>query len=223
MRVTSSARRPTGRPPFWHPGTQVVWREGSGPLGTGDPVDDPTEPHFATPVTVVRDDTDGLVVWLSVGTPVVRLVRADGLDKRAEPSTLFTAPVVASHGLHALYDQVRVVPTGRAWSAWAMFSADSGTFCGWYVNFERPHLRDVYSTYTSDHVLDLWVEPDRTVFRKDEDELALAVEQGALDAATADAAMDHCRDVEAIVAAWRPPFCEGWERFQPDPSWRTPG
>ncbi len=89
-------------------------------------------------------------------------------------------------------------------------------------NFERPHLRDVYSTYTSDHVLDLWLEPDHTVFRKDEDELALAVEQGALDAATADATLENCRDVEAIIAAWGPPFCDGWERFRPDSSWTTP-
>ncbi len=196
----------------------MVWREGSGPLGTGKLVQDLREPHFANPVTVVRDDPDVLVVWLSVGTPVIRLVRADGLDKRADPGTLFTAPVVASPGLHALYDQVRVVPAGRAWSAWAMFAADGGTFSGWYVNFERPHLRDAFSTYTSDHVLDLWVEPDRTVVRKDEDELAIAVEQGALDAATADATLVTCLEVEAIVAAWGSPFCDGWEHFRPGPS-----
>lgn len=97
-----------------------------------------------------------------------------------------------------------------------MFAADSGTFSGWYVNFERPHLRDAFSTYTSDHVLDLWVEPDRTVVRKDEDELAIAVEQGALDAATAEATLLSCREVEAIVAVWGSPFCDGWEQFRPD-------
>jgi predicted RNA-binding protein associated with RNAse of E/G family len=164
---------------------------------------------------VVRDDPDVLVVWLSVGTPVTRLVRVDGLNKRADPGTLFTAPVVASPGLHELYDQVRVVPAGRAWSAWAMFAADSGISSAWYVNFERPHQRDAWSTYTSDHVLDLWVEPDRTVVRKDEDELALAVEQGALDAATADATLATCLEVEAIVASWGSPFCDGWEHLRP--------
>lgn len=52
-----------------------MWREGSGPLGTGAPVQDLSRPHFAPPVTVVRDDPDALVVWLPVGTTVLRAVR----------------------------------------------------------------------------------------------------------------------------------------------------
>ena len=51
----------------WPVGTQIMWREGAGPLGTGPLVVDPSVPHFAQPVTVVRDDADGLVVWLPIG------------------------------------------------------------------------------------------------------------------------------------------------------------
>ncbi|MEZ5097846.1 MAG: DUF402 domain-containing protein [Nocardioides sp.] len=124
--------------------------------------------------------------------------------------------------MHALYDQVRIIPSGRAWSAWAMFQAESGAFSGWYVNLERPHVRDASSIYTSDRVLDLWVEPDGTIMRKDEDELVLALEQGALDAVTAKAALRDCQEVEAIVASWGSPFCDGWDSFRPDPRWITP-
>jgi hypothetical protein len=200
----------------------VVWREGSGPLGTGEPVLDTGLPHFATPVTVVRDDADGLVVWVRTGTPVVRAARADGRDKRADARTLFTTAIVHDFGVHACYDQVRVVPTGRSWSAWALFVEGSGQFTGWYVNLERPHVRDAGAVYTSDHVLDLWIEPDHTMVRKDEDELVHAVVQGVFDDATAAAIEADCVEVEAVVAAWGAPFCDGWEMFRPDPAWPVP-
>ncbi len=220
--VSEYARRSSGTAPYWRPGTQVMWREGSGPLGTGEPVLDTSLPHFAVPVTVVRDDAEALVVWLRTGTPVLRAARADGLDKRADRRTLFTAAIVQDLGAHAYYDQVRVSPTGRPWSVWAFFAEGTGEFAGWYVNLERPHVRDSLAVYTSDHVLDLWVEPNRTMVRKDEDELELAVAQGVFDAATAAAIEADCVEVEAIVADWGAPFCDGWESFRPDPAWPIP-
>ncbi|MGH3506645.1 MAG: DUF402 domain-containing protein [Nocardioidaceae bacterium] len=220
--MSGDTRRPSGAAPYWSPGTPIMWREGSGPLGTGDPVIDVSTPHFAMPVTVVCDDVDALVVSLRIGTPVLRAARADGLDKRADKSTLFTAEIVQDHGVHAYYDHLRVVPTGQPWSVWVLFAEGTGEFVGWYVNLEKPHLRDSGAVYTSDHVLDLWVEPDRTVVRKDEDELALAVAQGVFDGATAAAIEADCADVEAIIANWGPPFCDGWEHFRPDPAWPIP-
>jgi predicted RNA-binding protein associated with RNAse of E/G family len=220
--VQELARRSSGTPPYWRPGDQVVWREGSGPLGTGEPVIDTAAPHFATPVTVVRDDAEGLVVWVRTGTPVLRAARADGREKRSDARTLFTTPVVRDFAVHASYDQVRVVPTGRSWSLWCLFGEGTAEFAGWYVNLERAHVRDVRAVYTSDHVLDLWVAPDRTVLRKDEDELVLAVAQGVFDAATAAAIEADCSEVEAVVAAWGAPFSEGWETFRPDPAWPVP-
>jgi uncharacterized protein DUF402 len=220
--VEELARRPSGTPPYWRPGDHVVWREGSGPLGTGEPVADTARPHFATPVTVVRDDAEGLVVWVRTGTPVLRVARADGREKRSDAGTLFATAVIHDFGVHALYDQVRVVPTGRSWSVWCLFGEGTGSFVGWYVNLERPHVRDVRSVYTSDHVLDLWVEPDHAVLRKDEDELVLAVAQGVFDEAAAAAIDADCSEVEAVVAAWGAPFDEGWETFRPDPAWPVP-
>ena len=112
-----------------------MWREGAGPLGTGARVVDTSMPHFAQPVTVVRDDAEGLVVWLSCGTPLLRAARADGRG------------------------------------------------------------------------------PDRTLVRKDEDELALAVAvaQGVFDGPVAAAIEENAATVEALVADWGSPFCDGWE------------
>lgn len=179
-------------------------------------------PHFAQPVTVVRDDADGLVVWLPCGTPVLRAARADGRGKREDPSTIFTADLVLERGTHTVFDQLRIAPTGRPWSVWAMFAEGSGEFAGWYVNLEEPHVRDDHAVYTSDHVLDLVIAPDRTSVRKDEDELTLAVAQGVFDRAVAAAIENNAADVEALVAGWGAPFCSGWETYRPDPAWPTP-
>ena len=222
MDGTQARRRPSGSPPYWSTGAQIMWREGDGPLGTGATVVDPSVPHFAQPVTVVHDDRDVLVVWLQAGTPVLRAARADGLGKRDDPDTTFTARIVQERGVHALYDQLRVVPTGRAWSVWVLFEEGTGEFAGWYVNLEDPHVRDENTVYTSDRVLDLVVGPDRSVVRKDEDELLLAVQQGVF---TTEAAAGFATDleaVEALVASWAPPFCDGWETFRPDPAWPVP-
>jgi hypothetical protein len=220
--VSEGHRRPSGGTPYWRAGTQVMWREGDGPLGTGATVVDISVPHFGQPMSVVRDDADGLVVWLRCGTPVLRAAWADGRGKREDPRTLFTADLVQERGTHALFDQLRVAPTGQPWSVWVMFAERSGEFAGWYVNMEAPHVRDDRAVYTSDHVLDLVVAPDRSVVRKDEDELALAVAQGVFDGPTAAAIEANAAAVEALIADWSPPFCDGWETFRPNPAWPLP-
>jgi hypothetical protein len=72
-------------------------------------------------------------------------------------------------------------------------------------------------------VLDLVIEPDRSLVRKDEDELALAAAQGVFDDVTAGAIRADAAAAEALVADWGPPFRDGWEHFRPDPDWPIPG
>jgi uncharacterized protein len=155
------------------------------------------------------------------GSRYRRCSRADGLGKRDDKSTLFTAETVQDFGVWADYDVLRIAPTGRPWSVWVFFTEHTREFAGWYVNLEDPHARDEHAVYTRDHVLDLEIEPDRTMARKDEDELALAVAQGRYDVATA--AAIEADAAEAIVADWGPPFCDGWEHSRPGPAWPIPG
>jgi len=77
-------------------------------------------------------------------------------------------------------------------------------------------------TRSRDHVLDVWVEHDRTFQRKDEDELVLAVEQGRYTQAGADAITAVAAEIEDVLRAWGSPPCDGWESFQPDPAWPVP-
>ena len=90
------------------------------------------------------------------------------------------------------------------------------------MNLEEPRVRDERSVYTSDHVLDLVVDTDRSVMRKDEDELALAVAQGVFDRSKAAAIEETAAAVERLIADWGPPFGDGWETFRPAPEWTIP-
>jgi hypothetical protein len=194
----------------WERGTQIMWRYGEPGL------------DFAAPMTVVRDDAHGLVAWLPVGTPVLKLVRADGRDLRADPTDAFRTPRRQVESVWTDYSVLRVHPPGRSWSVWYFFGGVTGRFEGWYVNIEDPHVRTGLTTRSRDHVLDVWVEPDRTVERKDEDELLLAVEQGRYTEAEAADIRAVADEVEDVIRAWGPPFSDGWETFEPDPAWPSP-
>jgi hypothetical protein len=195
---------------YWPRGTQIMWRY-------GDPGLD-----FAAPMTVVRDDPTGLVAWLPAGTPVLKLVRADGRDLRADPSDGFLVERRQVEGVWEDYSVLRIHEPGRPWSVWVFFHGQTHAFEGWYVNLEDPHVREGLTTRSRDRVLDLWVEPDRTVQRKDEHELVLAVEQGRYAQAEAEAITADAGRAEEVIAAWGSPFCDGWECFRPDPAWPVP-
>ena len=155
--MSMDRRRPSGDPPYWQVGTQIMWRYGDGPLAAGAAIirdGNTCVPHFAEPVTVVRDDADCLIAWLAAGTPVLQAARADGLGKREDMSTLFTAETVQDIGVHAYYDILKIAPTGRPGSVWVFFTEHTREFARWYVNSEEPHTRDAEGVYTPDHVLD---------------------------------------------------------------------
>ena len=200
---------------FWEPGREVVWVYRH-PWHSYESV---------RPVRVVRDDAEGLVVWLASGTPVVRPVLADGRDLRKAP--LAERFDVRRHGRANRLDTwhghgvLKVAPSGRPWSAW-VFRDDDGTFTGWYVNLETVHQREADELVTQDRVLDLVVRPDRTVVRKDEDELAAAVATGRFTAAEAAAFEADAAEVEELVRAWASPVADGWEHWGPDPDWPVP-
>jgi predicted RNA-binding protein associated with RNAse of E/G family len=215
--VGQTPSRPSGAPPYFDRGQVVDWHYRRPGWQAGDA-------ETVQPLTVVRDDADGLVAWLAVGTPYLLPRLADGGDLRSGgASTMFTAPRVQGQDVWHSFHTLRIAPTGRAWSVWMWFEADSCTFDGYYVNLEDPHVRDQTGVYSSDHVLDIEVETDRRHRRKDVDELAEAVRQGRYTPAEAARIEATANEVEAVVEAWGSPFRDGWETFRPDPSWPVPG
>lgn len=211
-----SATRPSGPAPYWRPGTQIWWRYRRPGWRAG-------EPETVHPVTVVRDDAEALVAWIAPGTPVAFPVLPDGRNPRqGDPRTAFIAPRVQSEGTWFGNGNIRIALTGRPWSVW-LFWNDDGSFDGYYGNLEDPHVRDAHNVYTTDHVLDVEVEPDGQRSRKDEDELAEAVRQGRYTAQQA-AWIERCaEEVERVTDAWASPFRDGWETFRAPTEWPVPG
>ncbi len=195
---------------YWEPGAHIMWCYGEPGL------------DFAAPMTVVRDDDEVLAAWLAAGTPVLKVVRQDGRDLRAVQSDAFVVPRRQVQTVWEDYSVLRVYQPGKRWSVWHFFHGETGAFEGWYVNIEDPHVRADHTTRSRDHVLDVWVEPDRTFERKDEDELVLAVEQGRYSQVEADAITSVADEVEDVIREWGPPFRDGWESFRPDPAWPVP-
>jgi hypothetical protein len=212
---TRDDARPSRGPPFWEPGTTILWRYRRKVPGYDGP-------ETVRPMRVVRDDADALVAWLPSGTPVLRPVLPDGRELRSVAATeMFRLGRALARDRWRGTGVLKVAPTGLPWSVWLFWEPD-WTFRGWYVNLEDIHERDGRSTVTQDHVLDLWATPDGAVRWKDEDELDAAVETGRWSADNADRFRADARDVERIVAAWGPPFRDGWEHWRPEPGWAVP-
>lgn len=200
---------------FWAPGTEILWRYRRAN----------SDVESVRPMRVVRDDAAGLVAWLAPGTPVLRPALADGSELRSV--SLAQRFDHARHGRATRLDTwrgqgvLKVALTGAPWSVWLFWSED-WDFRGWYINLEDPHERVDHAVLTQDHVLDVVVEPDRTVQRKDEDELDSAVAGGRYSPAAAEGFRANAAAVEDVVRRWGAPFCDRWEDWRPDPGWPTP-
>lgn len=201
---------------YWAPGTTIEWVY----QGTGRHADKPN----VRPMTVVQDDADGLVAWLAPGTPLIKPVLVDGQETRhAGPVGMFTEDRVLKLDVWRGTGILKVLPLGKPWSVWHFWASD-GSFRGWYVNLEARHVRDVAARRTStvDHVLDLWIHPDRTIEWKDEDELEGAVTAGRFTAAEAAAIVADAHAAVREVEEWTSPFSDGWQDWTPPPHWRIP-
>jgi predicted RNA-binding protein associated with RNAse of E/G family len=201
---------------FWAPGTTIEWVY----EGTGRHADKPN----VRPMTVVRDDADGLVAWLAPGTPLLKPVLVDGRETRhAGPVAMFTEERVLKLDVWRGTGILKVSPRGKPWSVWYFWGED-GTFHGWYVNLEREHVRDwaARRTSTVDHVLDLWMKPDRTIEWKDEDELEGAVTAGRFSEADAERIVGDAHAAIRDIEAWTSPFSDDWQFWTPPQTWRVP-
>ncbi|QNE18527.1 DUF402 domain-containing protein [Kribbella qitaiheensis] len=201
---------------YWEPGTTIEWVY----EGVGQHSDLPN----VRPMTVVQDDEEGLVAWLAPGTPLIKPVLVDGRELRhAGPVAMFTDERVLKLDVWRGTGILKVSPAGKPWSVWHFWAADE-TFLGWYVNLEAEHRRDADArrTISMDYVLDLWINPDRTIEWKDEDELEGAVAAGRFTAAEAERIIADAHDAVREIDAWASPFADGWQDWRPDPHLRLP-
>lgn len=204
--------RPSGEPPYFPAGSQILWRY--------------HRPGFANrlavrPMTVVHDDAAGLVAWLAPGTPVTRPVLPDGRGIREAPllereiGRAIKLDVWRGTGI------LKIAPTGVPWSVW-VFWDDDWNHLFWYANLEDVHVRDEVGILTQDHTLDVVIRPDFATEWKDEDELEAAIANGRFTEADAATFKADARAVEDVVGRRGVPFRELWQDWRPDPSWPLP-
>ena len=171
------------------------------------------------------DDADGLVAWLAPGTPLIKPVLTDGRETRqAGPVAMFTADRVLKldvwHGTGIL----KVSPPGQAVVRLALLGRGR----------DLPRVvrepRGVSMCATGlpgvpalvDHVLDLWINPDRSIEWKDEDELEGAVAAGRFTAAEAERIVADAHAAIRDIEAWTSPFSDDWQSWSAPPDWRLP-
>jgi len=200
----SASRRPS---PAWREGDPILFREVyRGKLWTARP---------AT-VAAVRDDL--IAIYLA-------------------PGTIFKVPAGTTHEtilerLHngwQLRDYVwsrgrslHLLRPGVAHAIHLLWLPPDWRFGGWYINLQEPIRATALGFDSMDHVLDVIIDPDLSWRWKDEAELAEAVELGLLAPQAADAIRAEGERVIAQLKARQPPFCDGWERWRPDPAWPIP-
>lgn len=172
---------------------------------------------FVRPMRVVRDDQDGLLLWLTAGSEFAALVDADGKTSHDLPLDELTEPRLTKAPWRD-HDVLEWMPAGAAYSIWWMFAGDA--FAGWYVNLESPYQRHAEGVDSTDLVLDIWVEPNRTWRWKDEGEFAARIgKPGYFDAAEAEAIRADGERLAKLAEAGEFPFDGTHTGFRPDPAW----
>jgi hypothetical protein len=173
---------------------------------------------------VVRDDEDGLLLWLPVGSGFGYRADDQGRSTREEPIDV----VVGRRLVAGQWKDNSVLiwnPAGAAHSLWWFFQASR--FTGWYVNLEirGPRWSDGQrrGIDVADMGLDVVVDPDRTWCWKDEDDFATFTDAPDYwTAAQAVAARAEGRRVIALAEDGKFPFDGTYRDFVPDPTWSPP-
>lgn len=192
----------------WEPGTAVLWRSVRNGVV-----------HAANLSRVLRDGEDLIALYTCPGNrgrrrkgrrggPSGRLIVPGGWTGEYEDSVW--------HTNRALF----LYRPGDAHSIGLFWRESDGEFRNWYVNLEAPWRRSAVGFDTWDHTLDLVVAPDLSSWEwKDEDEFAWSQEVGIISPAEAHAVRAEAECAIQAIERRSSPYCDGWERWSPDPSW----
>ncbi len=162
------------------------------------------------PFTVVRDTDEITALHIPAGAVSMRWGLVDGERRLIETPWR--------------RETLRLMFPGAGHSTW--LSWDQGehgrVFRGYYVNLEEPFRRTAIGFDTNDHMLDIVVAPDLTWQWKDEDEFAALIEQGSYSREFGAAVRAEGERVVERIERRLSPFVDGWDVWQPDPSWGLP-
>ena len=193
------------------PGESIVWRSV-----------DIDEGIISTvwPWTVVRDEAEGVVLYMPVG--------AVGKQRTGERGGPRGRMMVRWDGGHHdviwhTTTVVRLYREGDPFSIWLARDAATGALAWRYINLEDPWRRTPIGFDSRDLFLDLWSEPDgRDWHWKDEDEVDWLIEQGRIDRAFVDRVRRYGDGAVAKIRAGDTMLDERWTTFTRDAGWTIP-
>jgi hypothetical protein len=169
-------------------------------------------------VIIVRDDSDLVVVYWRAGTPVKRP------PGRVSPKEIVENPkpnLVDSKWTDT--DILMFAVPEASHSIYAMWEGGHSRFKCWYINLQEPLRRTPLGFDTTDHLLDIVVEPGLTNWMwKDEDEFDEAIELGLFTLEKGNEIRNEGKRVINQVESNQSPFCDGWENWYPPEDWIVP-
>lgn len=178
----------------------------------------------ARPVTVVQDDARALALYTHPGaryrSAAIGTARYDmPLEARIDALLADLPP----HAERAGSDRhVLIVAPARCWYAVWLFWSARREHAGWYVNLQLPLRRTLRTVQIRDCALDLVVRPDRSWAWKDRDEFDALCARGFFRPRVAARVERAAERALQALERWESPFCDGWERWLPDPAWPRP-
>jgi hypothetical protein len=191
----------------WHRGDQILLRG----IWKG-------KIWFAIVAYVVQDTDDLVALYWRMGTPNRlpgwRITGKDFLTKeqpKLKPSTWTHTNLLM------------LVKPGAAHSVELLWDGETGEFLCWYINLQEPYRRTPMGFDTMDLALDIVISPDRSRSRwKDEDEFNELIELGLISPTQAQLVRNEGETVIHLAENNKPPFCDGWENWQPPEDWPIP-
>jgi hypothetical protein len=174
----------------------------------------PWKVFSAIPTTVVERTEERTVLWIAPGTPV-RWPRGRVPIRELQKGEWIHEEAEWYGGRLMIFER------GASHSVYVQWGRD-GEFLGWYVNLEDPWRSSPLGLDTTDHLLDIWIDPDRSWRWKDEDHLVEAVEVGLFSAEKAAAIRAEGERAIERIESWSAPYDEGWEDRRPDSRWPLP-
>jgi hypothetical protein len=168
-----------------------------------------SQPGAAWPLIVVEDAAELVALYLPKGTRYTQL-------RGAEPKQRVWG------NWHL--DTLRLMFPRRTYSVWLSWAGEGAerSFHHYYVNMEEPFRRTPIGFDTNDHQLDIVVMPDMSWTWQDEDVFDEFVRLGNYSREFAEHVRSEAKAAIELVESRASPFCDGWEEWNPDPSWAIP-
>lgn len=184
----------------------------------------PQRDELVLPVTIVEDAPDRTVAYLAAGTPIQKLVPADGstLPRDTPYATVGRMKRVPAKSIWVNTNVLICWQPAWTWDVRLMWDSDSHEFLCWYVNIQDPIRRTDTGFHTTDHFVDVVVASDKSWELKDEAELEDATELGLYTADQAAEIQESLAGAIRYLESWGWPFNSDLTEFAPDSEWSIP-